>query len=134
MQVYSQEEIIKILPKGLMTIPKKFRKELGFEEPGLARIRKERGRLVIEPVRTLPYQVRSYTDQEVDEFIKLDKEESESYLSAMLQVYRESAKAGISPLCLVTKNPTRNGKLRRLDIDTKMLLEKVGYKKYASKG
>jgi hypothetical protein len=53
---------------------------------------------------------------------------SETYLSAMQQVYSESYKAGISPLVTVTKNPTKNHKLRRLDLDTAMLLEKVGYK------
>ena len=78
MQTTSSEEIVRILPKGIMTIPKKLRVELGFEENGMARIKKEKGRLVIEPVRTLPYRVRSYTDQEIDEFIKLDREESDS--------------------------------------------------------
>jgi len=76
MQTISQEEIIKILPKGLMTIPKKFRRALGFEENGLARVKKEKGRLIVEPIFTLPYKVRSYTDQEIDEFIELDKRES----------------------------------------------------------
>ncbi|MBU2534506.1 MAG: hypothetical protein KKB37_17335, partial [Alphaproteobacteria bacterium] len=49
------------------------------------------------------------------------------YLYAMRQVYFEAYKSGISPLVLVTKNPTRNGVLRRLDLDTVALLEAVGY-------
>jgi len=77
MQSYSEEEIVNILPKGLITIPKRFRRELGFDEPGLARIKKEKGRLVIEPLRTLPYRVRSYRDQEIEEFLKLDREDSD---------------------------------------------------------
>ena len=51
-----------------------------------------------------------------------------TYLEAMYQVYSEAYKAGISPLVVVTKNPTRNHKLRRLDIDTARLLEMVGYR------
>ncbi len=71
MQQNTVEEIVKIQPKGLFTIPKKFRMGL-FEENGLARVRKEKGRLILEPVRTLPYPVRSYTNEEIKEFIDLD--------------------------------------------------------------
>ncbi|MBI2010544.1 MAG: hypothetical protein HYS86_05235 [Candidatus Chisholmbacteria bacterium] len=70
------EEIIKLQPKGLITIPKKLRQGL-FEEKGLARIKKERGRLIIEPLRTLPYPVRSYTDKELRGFLKLDAKETQ---------------------------------------------------------
>lgn len=75
MQQLIQEEIVKIQPKGLFTIPKKFRTGL-FEENGLARVRKEKGRLIIEPIRTLDYQVRSYTDNEIEEFLNLDAHET----------------------------------------------------------
>jgi hypothetical protein len=75
MQQISLEEIVKIQPKGLFTIPKKFRTGL-FEENGLARVRKEKGRLILEPVRTLPYPVRSYTNEEIQEFIDLDAYET----------------------------------------------------------
>ena len=51
----------------------------------------------------------------------------ETYLSAMHSVYSEAFNSGISPLVTVTKNPTKQGKLRRLDIDTILLLEKAGY-------
>ena len=76
MQQVIQEKLVKIQPKGLLTIPKKFRSELGFEENGLARIRKEKGRLVLEPVRTLSYPVRKYTIKELGDFLALDREES----------------------------------------------------------
>lgn len=75
MQPQPVEEIIKIQPKGLITIPKKLREDLGLTENSLARLTKERGRLVIEPVRTLPYPVRSYTDEEIEEFIAFDEEQ-----------------------------------------------------------
>ena len=58
---------------------------------------------------------------------QLGNESGETYLSAMLQVYKEAAKAGISPLVTVTKNPTKNHELRRLDLDTARLLETAGY-------
>ncbi len=50
----------------------------------------------------------------------------ESYLSAMSQVYSEIAKVS-NILVVVLKNPTRNGKLRRLDLDTLSLLKAGGW-------
>ena len=50
-----------------------------------------------------------------------------SYLDAMQQVYCEAYRANISPLVVVTKNPTKGGVLRRLDCDTITLLETAGY-------
>lgn len=76
MPVIIAEEIVKIQPRGLLTIPRGFRRELGLEENGLARIKKERGRLIIEPVRLLPYPVRSYTDEEIEGFLRLDAQET----------------------------------------------------------
>ncbi len=54
-------------------------------------------------------------------------EDSPSYLSAMFKVYQQAYLCGISPLVVVTKNPTRNGALRRLDLDTISLLQECGY-------
>lgn len=79
------EEIVKIQPKGLFTIPKKFRTGL-FEENGLARVRKEKGRLIVEPVRILDYSVRSYTNKEIDEFLELDASETKELRSKGLLV------------------------------------------------
>lgn len=67
------QNIIKIQPKGVITIPKKLREEVGLEESKLAIITKDRGRLILEPVKTLGYPVRSYTKTEINEFIKFDK-------------------------------------------------------------
>ncbi len=66
-------------------------------------------------------------DNQIGNF-KDNGESGQTYLEAMYQVYSEAYKAGISPLVVVTKNPTRNHKLRRLDIDTARLLEMVGYR------
>lgn len=76
MQQITQEEIIKIQPKGLVTIPKKLRQKLGFAENSLIRLKEEKGRLIMESVRALPYPIRSYTDDEVDQFFELDEKES----------------------------------------------------------
>ena len=75
MQTISYEEIIKIQPRGVFTVPKKLREGL-FDKSGVAKIARVGRKLVIEPVRTLTYPVRSYTDSEVEEFFKLDEKES----------------------------------------------------------
>lgn len=76
MQQIIQEEIIKIQPKGLLTIPKNLRLRLGFVDNSLVRVKEEKGRLIMEAVRTLPYPVRSYTHDEIEGFFKLDESES----------------------------------------------------------
>ena len=57
------------------------------------------------------------------------RDERETYLSAMQKIYEEAAKC-CSVLVTVTKNPTRRGTLRRLDIDTRKLCESTGYQTY----
>lgn len=69
-------QIVKILPKGLITIPAEKRRKLGFMENGLAKISEEDGKLILEPIFTLSYPVRSYTDSEIKEFLEEDKKES----------------------------------------------------------
>lgn len=78
--MYTQpiEEIVKIQPKGLVTLPKKVRERLGLTPNTFARIRENKGSLIIEPVRTLPYPVRSYTKNELAEFIALDEEQGKN--------------------------------------------------------
>lgn len=77
MQQSPVEELVKIQPKGVITIPKKFRDSLGITDNDFIRIKKEKGKITIEPVRTLPYPVRSYTGDEIKEFLVLDKAETE---------------------------------------------------------
>lgn len=73
MQQVITEEIVKMQPKGLLTIPKKFREELGFEENTLARIKKEGRKLILEPVNVVGYPLRVYSKEEIEEFIEDDK-------------------------------------------------------------
>jgi len=82
MQQIIQEEIVRIQPKGLITIPKNLRIKLGFEESKLARIKSEKGRLIIEPVRMISYPVRSYSNEEIKEFLEEDKKETKELRKA----------------------------------------------------
>lgn len=70
------EEIIKIQAKGVLTIPKNLRKNF-LGDNSLVRIRKENGRLILEPVLPIPYPIRKYTVAEIKEFIDLDKLETQ---------------------------------------------------------
>ncbi len=69
------QEIIKVQPRGIITIPRKFR-DADFDENSFVRVRKEKRTLVIEPVQVIGYSARSYTDQEVNEFFELDDQET----------------------------------------------------------
>lgn len=75
MQVIN-EEIIKIQQRGLFTIPKKMRIKLGLGDNSLIRVQEEKGRIIVEPVRTLPYPVRSYTGAEIKQFVQFDREDT----------------------------------------------------------
>lgn len=75
-QQFTTEEFVKLLPKGLITIPKKFRDEIGLKENTVVKVKRQGQTLTIEPIRTISYPVRTYTKEEIKEFIKLDKKES----------------------------------------------------------
>lgn len=75
MQQIAFEEIIKLQPKGVLTVPKKMREGL-FDDMGIAKITRLGGKLIIEPVRTLSYPVRSYTDSDLKDFFELDEKET----------------------------------------------------------
>lgn len=77
-QLLFSEEITKIRPRGILTIPKKLRQSIGLTENTLIKISGNKYRLIIEPVRTLPYPTRSYTANEVREFLELDAKESKN--------------------------------------------------------
>lgn len=65
------EEWVKILGKGMVTIPKKFRDDLGMREGEVARIRKVGRRLVIEPRNVADYEV--YSDADLRAMLAADK-------------------------------------------------------------
>lgn len=76
-QIGTFEQMVRIQNKGLVTIPKILRDSVGLNENDLVRVRGSKGRIILEPVRVLPYQVRSYTNANLDSFFELDKKESE---------------------------------------------------------
>ena len=75
MQQITYEEIIKLQPKGVLTVPKKMREGL-FDDMGIAKISRQGAKLIIEPIRTLSYPVRSYTDSDLKDFFELDEKDT----------------------------------------------------------
>lgn len=68
----NQEEWLKILGKGMVTLPKKWRDELGIASGDIVRAKREGNRVVIEPRKMkVPYRV--YSDSEIDQFLKEDR-------------------------------------------------------------
>lgn len=70
------QEFVKLQSRGNVTIPKILREALGFKENELVRMKEDKGRLIVEPVRTLSYPVRSYKDKELSAFFDLDDKET----------------------------------------------------------
>jgi len=64
-------EWIRILTKGMITIPKAFREELGMKEGEIAKIKKVGQRLIIEPREIADYEV--YSDKELKTMLEEDK-------------------------------------------------------------
>lgn len=65
------EDWVKVLAKGMITIPKSFREELGIREGEVARIKKIGSRLVIESREVADYEV--YSDRELKKMLKEDQ-------------------------------------------------------------
>lgn len=66
-----QQEWVKVLNKGLITLPKNFRETVGIREGDVARIRKVGRRLVIEPRDLADYEV--YGQKEFKQMLQDDK-------------------------------------------------------------
>ena len=79
-QVSFTEEIAKIQPRGILTIPKKLRRFIGLADNTFVKISGNKYRLIIEPVKVVPYPVRNYNDSEIEKFINLDVKESRHLL------------------------------------------------------
>lgn len=77
MQTLPIEDIIKFQPKGVLTIPKKLRKRAGLMDRLLVRAKAQKGKITLEPVYTTPYPIRTFTDKEINEWLELDKRDSE---------------------------------------------------------
>src|SRR4051812_41984099 len=70
----NQQEWLKVLGKGMITLPKKWRDEMGIGNGDIVKAKKEGNRVVIEPQpqtkTTAPYRV--FSDTEIDEFLAED--------------------------------------------------------------
>ena len=70
--VSAQEEWLRVLTKGMVTIPKAWREELGFEEGKVIKAKKIANKIIIEPIeKSAPYRI--YSQKELTQFIKDDK-------------------------------------------------------------
>lgn len=56
MQTLPIEVIVRMQPKGVITIPKKIRDAAGLKEGMYLRLTADHGRITLEPVRIVPYQ------------------------------------------------------------------------------
>lgn len=85
-----QEAWLRILGKGMVTLPKKWREELGVAAGDIIKAKKEGTKVVIETqqAQTVPY--RLYTDAEINDFLNEDKlpkklsRKVKSHLSSLL--------------------------------------------------
>ncbi len=75
-QVGTYEQMVRVQNKGLVTIPKSMRDSIGLNVNDLIRVKEKMGRIILEPVRVLSYQARSYTNSDLDGFFELDEKES----------------------------------------------------------
>ena len=70
----NREEWLKVLGKGMITLPKKWRDEMGIGNGDIVKAKKEGNTVLIEPQSimkaTAPYRV--YSDTEIDEFLAAD--------------------------------------------------------------
>lgn len=71
MQIPQDEVWVKILNKGLMTIPKAMREKVGIKEGDVAKARVEGNKIVIEPREEVSYRI--FTDKQIREWRKADK-------------------------------------------------------------
>ncbi len=67
-------EVVKPLPKGQITIPATFRKQLEIDENTLLDVSIKEGELIIKPLKSIPTKyLRKYTDKEIESFLEEDK-------------------------------------------------------------
>lgn len=62
-----------MLGKGMVTIPKQWREELGIEEGEVVKARKEGNTVIIEPSQSKSVPYRVYSDSEIEEFLQEDR-------------------------------------------------------------
>jgi len=68
-----QETWLKVLGKGMITLPKKWREAMNVTTGDVIKAKKEGAKVIIEASQsqTVPYRI--YSDSEIDEFLKQDR-------------------------------------------------------------
>lgn len=69
----SQDEWLRVLGKGMITIPKKWRDDLGFTEGDMLIATKQGKNVVLTSPKTRAVPYRIYTDDEIKTFLKDDQ-------------------------------------------------------------
>lgn len=65
------EEWVNVLSKGIITIPKKIREQVGLKEGDVARVKTQGNKVIIEPREEKPY--RTFTKEEIERWAKEDE-------------------------------------------------------------
>jgi len=68
-----QETWLKILGKGMLTLPKKWREDLGIAAGDVIKAKKEGTQIVISAQQSKAVPYRIYSDAEIDQFLKADR-------------------------------------------------------------
>lgn len=87
----TNQEWLKVLGKGMVTIPKQWRDELGIKEGSVIKAKKEGNKVVIESQEaSVPYRI--YSDAEIDRFLKEDRLPKALKIKAKKRLSRFGAK------------------------------------------
>src|SRR3712207_1059387 len=73
LQNTNREEWLKVLGKGMVTIPKKWRDEMGIEDGDVVKAKRQGNTVVIEPQREPNAPYRVFGADEIKEFLEEDK-------------------------------------------------------------
>ena len=68
----TQEEWLKVLGKGMVTLPKKWRDEMKIQNGDILKAKKEGNKVIIESAQSQKAPYRVYTKAEINEFLKED--------------------------------------------------------------
>ena len=69
----TQEQWLKVLGKGMVTLPKKWRDEMRIQNGDVVKAKKEGNKVIIESAQSPKTPYRVYTKAEIDEFLKEDE-------------------------------------------------------------
>lgn len=87
----TNQEWLKVLGKGMVTIPKQWREELGLQEGDIVRAKKEGNRLVIEPQKENLAPYRVYSNAEVKALLEEDKLPQDFYQKVKEDLYGKAS-------------------------------------------